>query len=96
MKGNPSRSKGPLLPVENVSHDDVMAFLNRLEGQRWRLPTEAEWEYACRAGPTGPFSFGNQINTNQVNYNGDKPYVYGQKGTDREKTIPVGSLPPND
>jgi formylglycine-generating enzyme required for sulfatase activity len=99
LERNPSHFKGADQPVEQVSWDDVQGFLTRLNammpGQDFRLPTEAEWEYACRAGTTSPFWFGEQITPEQVNYNGNYPYAGGTEGKYREETVPVKALPCN-
>lgn len=99
MGANPGYFKGKERPVETVSWDDCMTFIERLNkmksGLELRLPTEAEWEYSCRAGTTTPFSFGRNITTDQVNYNGERPYAGSEKGKDRGETVDVRSLPPN-
>lgn len=100
MGENPSHFKDdPHNPVENVSWEDTQPFfahLNQLcPDLAARLPTEAEWEYACRAGTTTPFSFGDNIRPEQVNYNGNYPYADGKEGEYRVKTVPVKSLPAN-
>ncbi len=96
---NPSEFKGENNPVENVSWDDSIGFIKKLNetvpGLELRLPTEAEWEYACRAGTTGPFHFGDNITTDQVNYDGDHPYAGAEKQKSLEKTVPVKSFPCN-
>ncbi|EXI82856.1 MAG: Serine/threonine-protein kinase pkn1 [Candidatus Accumulibacter appositus] len=101
MGRNPSHFKdAPLNPVEQVNWDDVQAFLEKAQGMlpgvKVDLPTEAEWEYACRAGSETPFSFGATITPAQANYNGDRPYDGGAKGLSRNKTVPVKSFAPND
>jgi len=97
---NPSRfSQDAQNPVEQVSWDDVSGFLQRVAslvpGVVAELPTEAEWEYACRAGSETPFNFGATITPEQANYNGSYPYAGGEKGEDRQKTVPVKSFAPN-
>ena len=99
MGSNPSHFKGDgRLPVENVSWNDCQEFCKRLSakvGRTVRLPTEAEWEYACRAGTGTPFHFGGTISTDQANYNGKFTYGNGRKGVYREKTTVVGSFAAN-
>jgi formylglycine-generating enzyme required for sulfatase activity/uncharacterized caspase-like protein len=112
MGQNPSHftENGANRPVEQVSWDDAVAFCQKLSQQtrrEYRLPSEAEWEYACRAGTTTPFHFGPTITTDVANYRGTywdykgegKTYLgsYGQgpKGAFRGKTTDVGSFPPN-
>jgi len=97
---SPSRFKGARNPVEKVSWNDSEAFLRKLNARvsekgTFVLPTEAEWEYACRAGTGTPFHTGETISTDQANYDGDYTYGSGRKGVDREKTVRVGSFRPN-
>jgi formylglycine-generating enzyme required for sulfatase activity len=87
-------------PVENVSFLDVQQFLAKLNANpsatlRYRLPTEAQWEYACRARTTGPFSTGENLTNAEANYNGKFPYASFPAGDSRGKTMPVGSFPLN-
>ena len=99
MEENLSNFKSPERPVENVSWEDAQQFLKKFNSKRvdlgFRLPTEAEWEYACRAGTTTTFWFGENITPTQVNYNGDYPYANGEKGRNRQETIEVKALPSN-
>ena len=101
LEPEPSRFKGEdlsaedrgRLPVESVSWYDAVEFCQRLShrtGREYRLPTEAEWEYACRAGTETPFHFGETILTELANYNGNETYGDAPKGENRAKTTPVG------
>ncbi|MEH2178539.1 caspase, EACC1-associated type [Nostoc sp.] len=90
--------KGANHPVEQVSWDDAVDFCEKLSqkvGRKYRLPSEAEWEYACRAGTTTPFHFGDTITTELANYNGNYTYTSAPKGKYRQETTEVGSFPPN-
>jgi formylglycine-generating enzyme required for sulfatase activity len=85
-------------PVINVSWFDSDAYckwLSQKTGKTYRLPTEAEWEYAARAGATAPFNTGNCLSTSQANYDGNYPYTGCSKGEYTGKTLPVGSFSPN-
>jgi formylglycine-generating enzyme required for sulfatase activity len=88
-------------PVINVTWDDAQAYCSWLNQRfglapyTYHLPSEAEWEYACRAGTTTPFSFGETISTKQANFDGRATYGKGRKGEYRGRTVPVGSLPAN-
>ena len=85
-------------PVINVGWTDARKYvrwLSRKTGKRYRLSSESEWEYAARAGTTGPFHHGSTISTEQANYDGDYAYGSGRKGRHRGRTTPVGSFPPN-
>jgi formylglycine-generating enzyme required for sulfatase activity len=100
MGSNPSRfSNCHDCPVEKVSWVDIQKFiskLNRKEGRNsYRLPTEAEWEYAARAGTGTPFSFGDCLSTNQANFDGNHPMPGCSKGRFRKKPLSVGSFPAN-
>jgi uncharacterized protein (TIGR02996 family) len=95
---DPSRLKGARRPVESVSRVDALAFcarLTALTGHRIELPSEAEWESACRAGTTTEFPFGDSINTDLVNYNGACAWNDLPKGVNRRTTTDVGSFPAN-
>ena len=100
---NPSSFKGDELPVYQIRPFEAVWFCKRLSempeekkaGRKYRLPTEAEWEYACRAGTMTPFNFGSQLNGRQANCDGTRPYGTDTKGPNLEKTSPVGTYPAN-
>ena len=87
-------------PVEQVSWDDVKEFIKKLNEQDsnyvYRLPTEAEWEYACRAGTTTFFAFGNSLSSQQANFNGDYPFGTDEKGLNNKETVGVGNYQANN
>lgn len=98
LKPDPSKLKGANRPVEQVDWLDAVEFCRRLSqrtGKRYGLPSEAQWEYACRAGSTTPFHFGETITPELANYNGNFTYGDGPKGTYRELTTEVASFPAN-
>lgn len=98
LRSSPSYFKGDLRPVERVNWYEAKEFCDRLSsttGREYRLPTEAEWEYACRANTTTPFYFGDTITTDLVNYDGSYVYGRGSKGQFRKETTTVGNFPPN-
>ncbi len=98
LNPDPSVFKGDDLPVERVSWEDAIEFCQRLSlqtGKEYRLPSEAEWEYACRARTDTPFHFGETITGDLANYAASRTYANEAKGEDRGKTTPVGSFPPN-
>ena len=110
LNPNPSRfmgDKGGLFPaeantdnrpVETVSWLDAMEFCSRLSqrsGRTYTLPSESQWEYACRAGITTPFHYGETLSAELANYDGNYTYGKGPKGTYRQQTTPVDSFPAN-
>lgn len=85
-------------PVVNVSWNDAVAYcqwVSEISGKTYRLPTEGEREYACRAGTTTPFNTGENLTTEQGNYDGNYPYSNNPKGVYRQNTVPVNSFAPN-
>jgi formylglycine-generating enzyme required for sulfatase activity len=98
LNPDPARFKGSDLPVEKVRWEEAIEFCGRitkLAGREYRLPSEAEWEYACRAGTSTPFYLGETITGELANYNGNYTYADEAKGQYRERTTPVGQFPPN-
>ena len=98
MGSNPSYFNGDSLPVENVSWNECKMFIEKVNAQLHcgaRLPTEAEWEYACRAGTTTVYSWGNALNGDMANCNGKHPWGTTVKGRYRGETAPVGSYAAN-
>ena len=98
LKPDPSRFKGANRPVEQVSWFDALEFCRRLNqrtGQRYGLPSEAQWEYACRAGSTTSFHYGATLTPELANYDGNYVYGKGLKGTYRKQTTEVDSFPAN-
>ncbi|MFL6276622.1 MAG: bifunctional serine/threonine-protein kinase/formylglycine-generating enzyme family protein [Blastocatellia bacterium] len=96
LEENPSSFKGDdQMAVQNISWLDAVEFCERLSratGRRYRLPTEAEWEYACASGTQTPFYFGETITAELVNYDANYPYGAGPKGEPRRRPIAVGAL----
>src|SRR5205823_2804995 len=83
LPASPSKYEEPDKPVERVAWSEAVEFCERLSrktGRVYRLPTEAEWEYGCRAGSVTPFAFGDAITPDLVNYNGQYPYNQASQG----------------
>jgi formylglycine-generating enzyme required for sulfatase activity len=99
IEKNPSMFAGETtLPVDSVSWNQCQEFIKKLkekEKKPYRLPTEAEWEYACRAGTTTPFHFGETISAKQANFFGQDDADKGKKDLPLLKTTPVHSFPAN-
>lgn len=99
MGVNPSEFIGDNLPVENISWMDAVEFcrkLSQMTGRKYRLPSEAEWEYAARAGTTTPFAFGASLSSGQANFDGNYPYGGAPKRLYRQQPISVDSFSPNN
>ena len=98
MGDNPSHFKGSRNPVDQVSWEDCNKFIEKVNARLncgARLPTEAEWEYACRAGTTTAYFWGNALNGDKANCNGGYPCGTTTKGRDKKQTTPVGSYDAN-
>jgi formylglycine-generating enzyme required for sulfatase activity len=98
LNSDPGRFKGLHRPVESVLWGDAIEFCQRLSqhfGRTYTLPSEAQWEYACRAGTTTPFHFGATLTPELANYDGNSTYCEGPKGVWRAETTEVASFPAN-
>ena len=98
LNSDPASFKGPNRPVERVNWEDAIEFCNRLSqrtGRHYSLPSEAQWEYACRAATTTPFHFGETINSELANYDATDAYGDGPKGLYRRETTDVATFPAN-
>lgn len=98
MEQNPSKFGGDKLPVDNINWYEACRFLKKLSektGVKFRLPTEAEWEYACRAGTTTAFNTGTTIDSDLANYEAEEVYADGITGTSLDSTCEVGKFKPN-
>ena len=98
LNPTPSLFKGDNRPVEQVSWQEAMEFCHRLSHRSnlaYTLPSEAQWEYACRAGTTTPLAFGQTLTRDLANYGGNCRYGSGPEGVYRKQTTDVGSFPAN-
>lgn len=93
--GFPQTDEHPVVGVSWWDAQRYLAWLSDATGKRYRLPSEAEWEYACRAGTRSAFSFGDTISTDQANYDGSFTYNGGPPGQYRRGTTPAGAFAPN-
>jgi formylglycine-generating enzyme required for sulfatase activity len=93
--GFPQTDAHPVVGINWYDAQDYLRWLSAATGRRYRLPSEAEWEYACRAGTKTAFSFGDTISTNLANYDGNFTYNGGARGEYRRGTTPAGMFPPN-
>jgi len=102
MGATPHAFRGNNFPMDLISWEDCQAYIQKLNdlksapsGYRFSLPTEAQWEYACRAGTTTPFHFGSALNGDKANCTGDFPYGTETRGPSLSRTTDVGSYPAN-